>query len=211
MQFEKVFNNGIIYNFFQKAIHNKKADESIKDFFILPSAAKLAVCVLDIGCGPGTWVPYLLGTDYTGIDINEGNILLAKKKYANFHNIKLITGDVREYFCNQYNAENTFDIIFMRGVLHHLSKDIICSILPVILKLIKKNGVFRSCDPVYTKEQPGISKWVMSHDRGKYILELDDYLKLVKTYFPVVKYKIETDLLRFPFPYPAIKCWGYLS
>jgi SAM-dependent methyltransferase len=210
MQFEKIFNNGIIYNFFQKLIRKKRAFESIKEFFAFPSHTNSSekVKVLDIGCGPGTYVSWLIGTDYTGIDVNEENIVLARRKYANFSNINFLAGDLKTL--NNMNFENAFDVVFMSNVLHHLPKDIILSILPLIPKLLKKNGEFRSSDPVYTNEQSKISKWVMSHDRGKYILEFDDYLSLIKDYFPFVKYKVETDLLRFPFPYPGITCWGYL-
>jgi len=210
MQFEKIFNNGIIYNFFQKIIRKQRALESIKEFFAFSSRTNSSekLKVLDIGCGPGTYVSWLMDTDYTGIDVNEENIVLAKRKYSNFPNINFIAGDLN--ILNNMNFEKTFDVVFMQNVLHHLPKDTILSILQLIPKLLKKNGEFRSSDPVYTKEQSKISKWVMSHDRGKYILELDDYLSLIKNSFPVVKYKVETDLLRFPFPYPGITCWGYL-
>ena len=212
MQFEKIMNNGRVYNFLQKAIRTKKAYESLNNYFSQPSLAdnSKTIKVLDIGCGPGTYVPYLLDSDYLGIDINKGNISLAEKKYSNFPNIKFVAEDVYEYFSKHMMLENTFDIVFMSNVLHHLSKDIIISILPIIPKLIKKDGEFRSCDPIYTKEQSKISKWLMSHDRGKYILGLDDYLCLIKSYFPIVEHKIETDSFRFPFPYPGIQCRGYL-
>ena len=212
MQFEKILNNGVLYNIFQRVIKNKKGINSYKNYFShshnLPN--KNIIKVLDIGCGHGTSVPYLYHTDYTGIDINEGNIILAKRKYVNFPNMNFIAGNVSEYILSGKLLENTFDIVFMNGVLHHLSREIINSILSQIPKLIKENGVFQSIDPVYTKNQPKISKWLMSHDRGKYILELDEYLMLLKDYFPVLKYKIETDLFRFPFPYPLIQSWGYL-
>ena len=170
------------------------------------------VKVLDIGCGPGTYVPYLLDTDYTGIDMNKENILLAKKKYLNFSNIKFIAEDVNKYFLNNLVQESTFDVIFMSGVLHHLSEDMKKPILSLVPKLLKKEtGEFRAFDPVYTKELPKISKWLMSHDRGKYTLELDDYLEFIKKYFPVLEYRVESGWSRFPFPYPVIYCQGYLQ
>ena len=217
MKFEKILNNGILFNIYQRIVLGKKGNDCMKKFFTPTLSYKSSgderrVKVLDIGCGPGTYVPYLLDTDYTGIDVNDGNITLAKRKYAKFPNIKFITDDVSKCLMNDTVFINTYDIIFMSGILHHLSMDDKRQILSYIPKLLEKeNGEFRSCDSVYTKEQPKISKWVMSHDRGKYILEMDDYIQLIKEYLPFVECNLRSDCMLFPFPYPIMFCKGCLN
>jgi ubiquinone/menaquinone biosynthesis C-methylase UbiE len=88
----------------------------------IPEAAKFAAArglrVLEIGCGLGTDGAQfaLAGADYTGIDLTEASIELAKRRFE-------LSG-LRGEFCiadaeNLEFADDSFDLVYSHGVLHH--------------------------------------------------------------------------------------------
>jgi ubiquinone/menaquinone biosynthesis C-methylase UbiE len=74
--------------------------------------------VLEIGCGLGTDAINFAraGADYTGVDLTERSIELVQRRFA-FENLQgnLQTADAE----NLPFADNTFDLIYSHGVLHH--------------------------------------------------------------------------------------------
>jgi SAM-dependent methyltransferase len=73
--------------------------------------------ILEIGCGAGFAVEYLHGCyrTYTGIDYSTELIQYAENRnnnsYASFH--------AEDFF--EFRAESKYDVIFMIGVLHHMT------------------------------------------------------------------------------------------
>lgn len=77
--------------------------------------------VLEIGCGEGgNIVPFLeRGCRVTGIDINEGQIALAREFYSshpNADNLTLISEDIYKVT----DLPEQFDIVVMRDVIEHI-------------------------------------------------------------------------------------------
>jgi ubiquinone/menaquinone biosynthesis C-methylase UbiE len=74
--------------------------------------------VLEIGCGLGTDAINFAraGADYTGVDLTERSIELVQRRF-DFENLRgnLQTADAE----NLPFADNTFDLIYSHGVLHH--------------------------------------------------------------------------------------------
>lgn len=74
--------------------------------------------VLEIGCGLGTDAINFAraGADYTGVDLTERSIELVQRRF-DFENLpgNLQTADAE----NLPFADNTFDLIYSHGVLHH--------------------------------------------------------------------------------------------
>ncbi len=88
----------------------------------IPQAADFAgtrgLKVLEIGCGLGTDGAQFAraGADYTGIDLTEAAIELAKKRFELFG----LPGTFRTADAEYLDFDNdSFDLIYSHGVLHH--------------------------------------------------------------------------------------------
>ncbi len=94
--------------------------------------------VLDIGCGNGRFCPTVInvGADYTGIDIAENLIKIAKKNYP--------AGKFAIAAANNLPfPDQTFDTVISIAVLHHLpSKKLRQRFLQEIRRVLKNNGDF---------------------------------------------------------------------
>jgi ubiquinone/menaquinone biosynthesis C-methylase UbiE len=74
--------------------------------------------VLEIGCGLGTDGAQfaLAGADYTGIDLTEAAIELAKRRFELFQ----LPGTFRTADAENLDfADESFDLVYSHGVLHH--------------------------------------------------------------------------------------------
>jgi SAM-dependent methyltransferase len=88
----------------------------------IPAAADFAgargLKVLEIGCGLGTDGAQFAqaGADYTGVDLTEAAVALARKRFALFDLPgKFQTADAE----NLDFADESFDLVYSHGVLHH--------------------------------------------------------------------------------------------
>lgn len=97
--------------------------------------------VLEVGCGIGTAAQSFIESDaiYTGIDISDKSIEIAKKRLEVF-NLEgtLLQANIEEF--NSINGKN-FDLIYSFGVLHHTT-DIKKSIQN-IYNMLKPGGEFK--------------------------------------------------------------------
>jgi len=85
---------------------------------------------LDLGCGTGIFSS--LFDDYIGIDISSKFINHARKKYKK----QFMIMDATEI---KFNNES-FDNVFVFGVLHHLNDQTLLSVLSEIRRILNKNG-----------------------------------------------------------------------
>ncbi len=88
----------------------------------IPSAANFAATrgrkVLEIGCGIGTDGAQFAraGADYTGIDLTEAAIELARARFA----ASGLSGEFQVSDAEKLDfAADTFDLVYSHGVLHH--------------------------------------------------------------------------------------------
>ncbi|HEV7744893.1 MAG TPA: class I SAM-dependent methyltransferase [Pyrinomonadaceae bacterium] len=88
----------------------------------IPAAADFAgargLKVLEIGCGLGTDGAQFAeaGADYTGVDLTEAAVELARKRFELFDLAgKFQTADAE----NLVFPDNSFDLVYSHGVLHH--------------------------------------------------------------------------------------------
>lgn len=100
--------------------------------------------ILDIGCGEGTRLAYLLNNNKEkegyGIDISETAILLAKKNYPY---LKFIKSDIESIPFKS----NTFDLCYSAYVLEHLDNPE--KLLREVKRLLKSNGLLVLIAPNY--------------------------------------------------------------
>ena len=149
-----------------------KVKEEFKDYLFNEN-----IKVLDIGCSTGTAASYLFDFtkgNYTGIDISDKYIQLARKNYSKDSFVKMDA--------TQMDFEDeSFDIVLFNGVLHHMSDELIRNCLKEVQRVLKNNGKVLVGEPVFTKSMP-ISTFFLNHDRGKFIRESDGYKDLISSF-----------------------------
>ena len=90
--------------------------------------------VLDVGCATGNLInllsTYSKRLDYTGIDIVEEQISIAKKQHSKF---RFVNSDLLKY-----NFRRKFDLVNATGLIQHSAnyKDIIKKIINLFLKYV---------------------------------------------------------------------------
>ncbi|HEX3086384.1 MAG TPA: class I SAM-dependent methyltransferase [Pyrinomonadaceae bacterium] len=119
----------------------------------IPSAANFAATrglkVLEIGCGLGTDGAQfaLAGADYTGIDLTEAAIDLARRRFA----LSGLKGDFRVSDAEKLDfADESFDLVYSHGVLHHTP------------------DIEAALGEVYRVLRPGGRAVIMLYHRGSY-------------------------------------------
>jgi SAM-dependent methyltransferase len=88
----------------------------------IPAAAEFAstqgLRVLEIGCGLGTDGAQFAraGADYTGVDLTDAAVALARRNFE----LQNLAGEFRTADAENLDfADDTFDLVYSHGVLHH--------------------------------------------------------------------------------------------
>jgi 2-polyprenyl-3-methyl-5-hydroxy-6-metoxy-1,4-benzoquinol methylase len=97
--------------------------------------------ILEVGCGAGFASEYLRGRyrNYTGLDYSQELILSAQQRNR-FSNASFQAADFFDY-----QTDNLYDVIFMIGVLHHMTN--LTAALEKCLDLLKPGGVLVVNEP----------------------------------------------------------------
>ena len=78
--------------------------------------------VLEVGCGPGLMVDYLLrsGADYYGVDLSPEMIAMCKGKFGGQDKARFAVGDVQHL---EFLQDSTFDLALCLGVLEYVPEE----------------------------------------------------------------------------------------
>ena len=156
--------------------------------------------LLDIGCGPGHFLPWLAGVDYTGIDISNRYIDDAKTRY----------GTCGRFICGDVNSVDVpgapYDIVVAVGLLHHLSDDEVSRLSARVRQLLKPGGRWITVDGCYAPGQSALARYILSSDRGEFVREEGGYTKLAAPHFAALKASLRHDLLRIPYSHLVMEC-----
>jgi ubiquinone/menaquinone biosynthesis C-methylase UbiE len=110
----------------------------LKVRYVKKSEAGNAPRILDFGCGDGASAAYFrkhIGNcSYCGIDISSKSIEEAERKKIPGCHFKTFDGTKIPY------DNETFDILFIACVFHHINADFHSRALEEILRVLKKNG-----------------------------------------------------------------------
>jgi SAM-dependent methyltransferase len=168
--------------------------------------AKTTDRVLDIGCGPGSMVPYLEGADYIGFDMNPAYIASARKH----------AGARARFVCDRVStktldAPGTYDLVLASAVLHHLDDAEARQLFDLAVLALKPGGRLVTLDCAYVPEQSRLARWIVSLDRGQHIRGADEYVAFAKEAFRSVKLDVRHDLLRMPYTHVFLECTGAIG
>ncbi len=152
--------------------------------------------VLDLGCGTGALLEYMpAGVEYVGVDIDERYIAAARKHY----------GDRATFACTDgtdYLPEGGFDIALAYGVIHHLDDAHAQALLDVAAAAPR----FVAAEPCRTAAARKLERWIMSHDRGRFIRDEPAYRALAERSFANVRIEPVAGTYRIPFTLAMIDC-----
>jgi SAM-dependent methyltransferase len=129
--------------------------------------------ILDVGCGPANVLEYLPSVDYTGIDINEKHIAFARHRYGDRG--CFIVGNAAE----DLQQEETFDLINVSALLHHLADGEAASLFKSLKRLLKVDGRIVTIDNVWLPKQRATVKLINSLDSGINIRTPEGYFRLL--------------------------------
>ena len=187
-------NKGRFENIFYKAIYN-----SSEDFFTYLEDNSRNSEILDYGCGIGSFTEKIIKYNpkkIIGIDISEISINKAKKKSEELK----INVDYRVDNCEKTAFENnSFDIVYGTGILHHLQTD---KCLDEIYRILKSNGNIIFIEPLGTNPIINLYRKLTPNSRSKdeHPLMGKDFKYINKKFIDTkIKYYGFLTLIFFPF------------
>lgn len=148
--------------------------------------------VLDYGCGEGKISEIFENRCYVGVDIDFKFLNFARKKY----NKNLVLIEEKLPFKN-----NSFDLIVLVSILHHIKKEKVIELLNNISHLLKSSGVLIISEPLSNKGQNYLTKFLMFlEERGRevYFFNEDEIREILAQIFKIrneetVKLKIHSS------------------
>ena len=158
--------------------------------------------VLDIGCGPADVLQYLPQVDYTGVDHSEKYIRSAKARY----------GNRGRFWCNDVSRvalekeRGTFSLALATGVVHHLNDQQAAELFGLARLALKPKGRLITFDGCYVSGQSKTARWMLAHDRGKFVRTRAEYERLASAAFSNVEGFLRHDLLRLPYTHLILRC-----
>jgi cyclopropane fatty-acyl-phospholipid synthase-like methyltransferase len=157
--------------------------------------------VLDIGCGPGDLLNFLPDVFYFGFDQDPFYIESAKKRFGNRG-----TFYCRAVSRDAFPGDSNFDIIIAMGILHHLNDEEARQLFELAHHLLKPDGRLITYDGCYTKDQSGLTRFILGIDRGKHVRDESGYKKLAGPGFSNISTCIRGDLLNIPYTIIIMEC-----
>jgi SAM-dependent methyltransferase len=157
--------------------------------------------VVDIGCGPGTMVPHLRDTIYTGVEIERSYIDSANARYGD--RAAFIHAGI-DNVCDK--IECGVDIVLALAVLHHLNDHQARQLFRAARALLKSGGRLVTYDCVLTSPQHPIARLLIRMDRGRYVRTAEAYLALAREFFSCIEFETRHDLLRVPYDHFIMVC-----
>ena len=123
--------------------------------------------VLDLGCGTGNSTGLFSKSDYTGVDISNKYIELARKKYPRHHFISVDAGEMA--------WDNGYDVILINSLLHHLPDNAVAKIAEKAVRSLADGGVVIIQEPLVPGEREWYHRLMMRLDRGNYFRSLSHW------------------------------------
>jgi ubiquinone/menaquinone biosynthesis C-methylase UbiE len=192
-----------VYDFFQHSVlGGRQARKWLAgNFWKLKGGER----IVDLGCGSGAVLDFLpRDCDYIGIDVSEGYISAARKKYSG--NRTFLVGTALDFLNQDSSSRNNTDLVLCNGLLHHLPDDQAREVLEISKQLLKPGGRLVCLEATYLARQTRLSKWIVGTDRGRFVRSEQEWKKLVSQVFDRCDTTILTGLIRIPYTHIVIEC-----
>ena len=151
------------YRSFQDILGGKRARKKLGELHFKEFGGK---SVLEVGCGPGTWVQEMPEVSYyLGVDWNEKHIQKAAQEY-NSSGFDFICGDITD---KHLLPKRTFDVVCAFGIMHHLDDLQVDQLLNSIKSKLTSDGLFLAIEPVYHSNQHWFARLMKKLDSGQNI------------------------------------------
>jgi SAM-dependent methyltransferase len=186
-----------IYHAFSNVVGGPTAIKIFVEEYVGPTAQSR---MLDIGCGPGTVVPYFPHAEYVGFDISRAYIESARRR---FPQATFVCARVSQYTLPQ---RSYFDIVLALGLIHHLDDVEARQLFEIAYQALKPGGKLVTCDGVYVKGQSLSARCLIGFDRGDNVRDEEGYLRIASQVFSNIKSTIRDDLLRIPYTHIIMEC-----
>jgi SAM-dependent methyltransferase len=157
--------------------------------------------VLDMGCGPGSLVPHLVGTEYVGFDVNSDYVDAARARFGD--RVQVFCGAIEEQESSRFLG---FDVAVASGVLHHLDDAQALHMFRLARSSLKPGGRLVTLDGTYTERQSRAAAFLLRQDRGRHVRTTEEYVRLASAEFAEVHAVVRTDLLRIPYTHVILEC-----
>jgi SAM-dependent methyltransferase len=185
------------YQSFWHAIGGDERNRALLRDYIRPAPGDR---ILDIGCGPGTMVPYLQDAEYVGLDVSAEYVEKARRR---FPQARFICQSVGEY---DGVEANYFDVVLALGVLHHLDDNEALTLFQIARDAMKPGARLVTLDGVWTDDQSQVVKYLLSRDRGRFVRSEAGYRELAAKVFSKIESSVRHDLLRIPYTVVILTC-----
>jgi SAM-dependent methyltransferase len=163
--------------------------------------------ILDLGCGPADVLNYLPAVNYTGLDINAEYIRSAKQRFG--ARGRFLCGDVG--LAAIEGEQGTFDLVLATGVIHHLDDAQAAGLFDLARLALCPTGRLVTFDGCHVPQQSRLVRWLLAHDRGKFVRTREEYLRLASVRFVQVEPRLRQDLLRVPYTHLIMCCGNPVS
>jgi SAM-dependent methyltransferase len=158
--------------------------------------------ILDLGCGPADILNHLPAVNYTGLDVSPEYILSAQRRFG--LKGRFLCGDVG--LAAIEGEQGTFDLVLSIGVVHHLDDAQAAKLFALAHRALRPGGRLVTYDGCYAPQQSRIARWLLAQDRGKFVRQREEYLRLASAHFSRVEPQIRQDLLRIPYTHLIMCC-----
>ncbi len=185
------------YQLFWNVIGGPARSRTLVTEFIRPKAGDR---ILEIGCGPGTIVPYLPKSEYIGFDASADYIEQARRR---FPQARFVCERVSEYSLPE---RSYFDSVLALGILHHLDDAESLKLFKIAHEALKPGGKLVTLDGVWTNNQSSAAKALLARDRGEFVRSEEGYVKMASQVFDNVKATVRDNMLRIPYTHVILEC-----
>ena len=167
-----------------------RAGAGRREFFRTHAGIPPRSRVLEVGCGHGKNIEYMPdGVEYTGCDPNPDYIRHAQEKYGSRGRFLCLSAeDFEQHLLGQ------FDIVLVVSVLHHLNDAQVIAFAAGARSALRPGGLLLVWEPCWTPTQGWLDRWMLEHDRGRFVRTADAYVGLLQRAFT----SIQTRFLMTP-------------